>query len=112
MKSIKAQEEGVFKPTELQLPDQYHRGELHVGDWQQFPEGEQQVEEKYDFVEGILVFRVGMAWNDDHICLRSVLCELKSRVWIQESQVQPHGMPSVKVMLARKPQGLRHGERW
>lgn len=66
----------------------------------------QQAEDKFDLVNSLLVSRVGMVGDYDHIRLGSALCELIRRVWIQRRRVQVHSMPSVNVRSARAAANL------
>lgn len=51
----------------------------------------------YDLVGAVLVSRAGRARHKDHTRLFDALCELKSRVQIQERRVLAHGVQSWKV---------------
>lgn len=50
----------------------------------------------------ILESGAGMVENGDYTHLGSSICELTSRVWIQERRMQSPSMSSVKVRSARK----------
>lgn len=77
---------------------------LHLNpyDGQQFLEVEQRAETRYDLVGVILVSCAGMAENDDHSRLSSVLYELKSGAWTQGRRVLARSMPIIKLRMARK----------
>lgn len=59
--------------------------------------------------DGILVCRAGVAEDDDHISLISVLCELTGTVWTQVRRIQAQSMPSVRVRSVREAVKLAAG---
>lgn len=78
-------------------------------DWQQILEAKQRTEGRYELVDDIVVFCFDTAGSVDRTRLFGALCELTSRVQIQDRCVQAHGMPSVKVRLAVEAARLAAG---
>lgn len=62
----------------------------------------QREEVQCDLVDDILVSRVDMARDDDHISFTSQLCAFISKFWTGGVRVQAHTTPSVRVRSARK----------
>lgn len=104
VQNTRDREGSVLKRTELQCRYHYHCGELHLilCNWQQFLELEQKTHDRYDLVNGCLVFRGGAAGDDDHTYLGSALREVQSRVWIQGRRVLAHSMLGVRIPSARE----------
>lgn len=61
----------------------------------------QRAENRYDLVDGMLVFRLSTTEDDDRTRLVTELCELISRFWTKSKHVQTHAMRSVTVLSAR-----------
>lgn len=71
---------------------------------------EQQAEDRYDSLNGILVCRVGMTEYDDHTRLFCELCALINRLGTASMRVQTHALPTVKMLSAREA-AIGAGER-
>lgn len=57
-------------------------GALHLRPctWEDFFELEQEGEDKYDFVEGVLVSRLGLGWDNAHTNIANRIVQLVSHV--------------------------------
>lgn len=53
---------------------------MTLWNWQQYLQLNQQTDDRYDSVNGVLVYHAGMEKNSDHISLIDALSELVSRI--------------------------------
>lgn len=104
----RARDEEALELTELRLPKQFRRGELHftLRDRQHFLQMEQWVKVSYDLVDGISVSHTGMGNADDSITSVGASFKPVRKTRVQERYMFEHSMPSVEVRSAEEPTRL------
>lgn len=60
------------------------------------------MEDRYDLLDGILLFCAGLGGSRDRTCSMYALCELVTRIWSQKRYEQAHVFPSRQMRSARE----------